>query len=412
MTISPTANQLTDDGFDRIVAGLYDAATGGRAWDTALEPIRQVFGARTVVLHTTDLVDGRLLSLEAVGERIEGVAYDYVANWERRDPRKQVVLQRGAAGIGQWLHSNEFHDAAFRRHNAFYRHFVTGVEIGETSLKVIGLDERTVTGFSLELHASRGPLDSDERELARRMGVHLARALQGRERFRRLQALSLIGHQLLESFGYPMWLLAADREVQFANPAALSVEVQEQPVRRLQGRLRLSGPADDRRLSVLLHELAQSAHHTRRPLRLADPGGGDAAWLHLSVLDPAQVMGQAFGAERCFVATLFSPSQVSALDPFALAQMFELTPAEARVATLLGEGLELAAIAERLNVRLTTVRTHVRSVLAALGQKRTVDVVRVLREGQALWSVAQGSAPDPKAPRSPTTPRPPSPRTN
>ncbi len=386
--LSATAHQLSDDGFDRIVAGLYDAATGGRPWATALDPIQLVFGARAVILHTTDLVDGRLLSLEVAGERMEGVAYDYVANWERRDPRKQVVLQRGAEGIGQWLHSNEFHDADFRRHNAFYRHFLAGAEAGDTSLKVIGLDERTVTGFALELHASRGPLDADERELARRLGVHLERALQGRERFRRLKALSLIGHQLLESFGYPMWLLAADREVQFANPAALAVDVKEQPVRRLQGRLRLADPADDRRLSVLLHELTQSAHHTRRPLRLGGADGNDAAWLHLSVLDPTQVMGHAFGTERCIVATLFSPAQVSALDPFALAQMFELTPAEARVATLLGEGMEPATIAERLNVRVTTVRTHLRRVLAALGQKRMVDVVRVLREGQALWAVA------------------------
>ena len=381
-----TANRLSDDGFDRIVSGLYDAGTGGCTWSTALGPVQQVFGARAVVLHTTDLVDGRLLSMDVAGPAMSGVAYDYVANWERRDPRKQVVLQRGAAGIGQWLHSSEFHSADFRRHNAFYRHFLTGAEAGDTSLKVIGLDERTVTGFALELHASRGPLDTDERELARRLGVHLQQALQGRERFRRLKAMSLIGHQLLDSFGYPMWLLAPDRGVQFANQPALDVEARERPVRRLQGRLRLADPADDRRFSVLLHDLAQSAHHTRRPLRLGGADGPDATWLHLSVLDPTQVMGQAFGGERCIVATLFSPAQVSALDAFALAQMFELTPAEARVATLLGDGLEPAAIAERLNVRVTTVRTHVRRVLAAMGQTRMVDAVRVLREGQALWT--------------------------
>ena len=117
-----TAHRLSDDGFDRIVSGLYDAGTGGCAWDQALEPVRGVFGARAVVLHTTDLVDGRLLSLDAAGPGMADVAYDYVANWERRDPRKQIVLQRGAAGIGQWLHSCEYHDADFRRQARQFLH--------------------------------------------------------------------------------------------------------------------------------------------------------------------------------------------------------------------------------------------------------------------------------------------------
>lgn len=383
----PTARELTDDGFDRIVAALYDAATGGTTWAAALDPIQQLFGARAVVLHTTDIVDGRLLSLEVQGPRMEAITYDYVSKWERLDPRKQGVLKRGIAAAGQWLHGYDEHDARFRQHNAFYRHFLPAVEARETSLLLIAHDERTVTGFVLELHVSRGPLDADERELARRLGLHVERALKGRDRVRKLATQALVGHRLLESFAYPMWLLGPDRQVQFANQAALALEQHERPAHRQQGRFRLADAAPDHRLSVLMHELLQSGHHTRRALRLGTRTGDGPAWLHLSVLDPAEVMGHAFGVGRSVVATLFSPSQVSPLDPFALAQMFDLTPAEARVAVLLGEGLEPAAIAERLNVRISTVRTHLSKVLAAMGQRRTTDVVRVLHQAEALWAV-------------------------
>jgi DNA-binding CsgD family transcriptional regulator len=398
LVFSSTASTLTDNGFDRIVSSLYDAATGGCLWRTALDPIQQLFGARAVVLHTTDVVDGRLLSLEFGGPDLERVGYDYVANWERHDPRKQRVLKAGIAAVGQWLHCHEAHDDNFKRHNAFYRHFMAAAEARENSLRLIGLDERTVTVFALELHASRGRLDADERELANRLGLHMERALQGHNRVRRLAAQSLVGHHLLEAFPYPMWLLSPDRGIQYATEAALALERSEVLVRRDQSRLRLARAGEDRQLSVLMHEVLHSAHQTRQHLRLGAGTSDAPAWLHLRLLDPAQVMGHAFGPGRCVLATLFRPSQVSALDPFALAEIFDLTPAEARIAALLGEGLEPAAIAERLNVRLSTVRTHIRQVLEALGQKRMTDVVRVLRQGEALWSSTATARSGPAAP--------------
>ena len=396
-SFAPTTHQLTDAGFDGLVAGLYDASTGGRDWSTALEPIQQVFGARAIVMQTADLVDGRVLALHLGRPDLSRASHDYVTQWELHDTRKHRVLALGAQGFGQWLHCHDAVDEASRQRSAFHRHFLAGHETRYNSTRIIPLDERTVIGLSIELHASRGPLDADERELARRLGQHLEQALRGHERMRQLAAKTLVGHQLLQAFAYPMWLLTLDRGVLFANEAALAVERAEQPLLRRQQRLCLADAADDRQLTLRLHQLAQAEHLARAPLRLGPPGAlaEHSAWLHLSALHPQQVMGCAFGPQRCVLATLFRPAQVTALDPFALAQMFELTPAEARVAALLSEGLEPAAIADRLKVRLTTVRTHVREVLAALGQKRVTDVVRVLRQGEALWAAAPGAAPGP-----------------
>ena len=350
-----TTHSLSDDGFDRLVANLYEVATGGCTWRSALTPIQELFGARAVVLHTTDLLDGRLHSLVFGGPEMERTAYDYVAAWEQRDPRKQHILSLGPGAIGQWLHCQDYQTETFVQRNAFYRHFFAAHEVRFNSTYLIALYERTITGLALELHASRGPLEADERELARRFGHHIEQALRGYERVRRLAAQSLVGHQLLQVFAYPMWLIDSERGIQYANDPARAVELGEVPVRRQHGRLRLADAQDDRRLTVRLHTLLQAPHHTRSPLRLGPAGAlaEQSAWLHLSVLEPQQVMGLAFGPQRCVLATLFRPDQVSALDPFALAQMFDLTPAVARVAALLGEGLEPMAIAERLNVRLS-----------------------------------------------------------
>ena len=103
-------------------------------------------------------------------------------------------------------------------------------------------------------------------------------------------------------------------------------------------------------------------------------------------------MQGAFGERPQVLATLFDPQQVSALDPFTLASMFGLTPTEAKVATKLADGLSAQQIGQALGTAETTVRSQVRQVIHKLGAQRSVDVVRILRQGEALWAAAGGAA--------------------
>jgi DNA-binding CsgD family transcriptional regulator len=61
-----------------------------------------------------------------------------------------------------------------------------------------------------------------------------------------------------------------------------------------------------------------------------------------------------------------------------LADLFGLSPAEARVATALMTGKSLADIAAACGVQITTVRTQLRSILRKVGVKRQFDLVRIL----------------------------------
>jgi DNA-binding CsgD family transcriptional regulator len=118
----------------------------------------------------------------------------------------------------------------------------------------------------------------------------------------------------------------------------------------------------------------------------ADP----PTWLHLSLLVPGAVLG-AFGDRPQVLATLFDPHHVKPLDPFALANMFKLTPTEAKVAARMADGLTAAQIGQAHGTTIATVRSQMREVIVKLGARRATDVVRLLRQGEALWSTA-GSA--------------------
>jgi DNA-binding CsgD family transcriptional regulator len=61
-----------------------------------------------------------------------------------------------------------------------------------------------------------------------------------------------------------------------------------------------------------------------------------------------------------------------------VADLFGLSPAEARVAAALMRGKSLADIAAASGVQITTVRTQLRSILRKVGVKRQFDLVRIL----------------------------------
>jgi DNA-binding CsgD family transcriptional regulator len=66
----------------------------------------------------------------------------------------------------------------------------------------------------------------------------------------------------------------------------------------------------------------------------------------------------------------------------AVALLYQLTPAETRVAELLAKGETLAAIAGRLGSSPHTVRTHLNRVFDKTGCHRQADLVRLLSSTQ------------------------------
>jgi DNA-binding CsgD family transcriptional regulator len=74
-----------------------------------------------------------------------------------------------------------------------------------------------------------------------------------------------------------------------------------------------------------------------------------------------------------------------------LAELFGLSPAEARVAAALLTGNTLAEVASASGIRITTVRTQLASILRKVGAERQADLVRVL-SSTGIGSVSLSAA--------------------
>lgn len=378
---------MNDTAFDTLVAGFYRAATGASDWNDALQPLQQAFGARAALLHSVDMRSGQMMGFSIGGPPMHECELDYVRTYHHIDPRRASLMAGGEALLGQWWHCHEHLDEAFVEQDRFFQEFMPAVGARYQSTVVLKCSDHVMAGLALELPATRGVLSADEREQARRLGVHMQDALRAYQRVRQLTAQSLAGHTLLASFPYPMWLIDAERYIHFANPAAQrETDAATRLVQRGTNLLPVH-PRHNAALTEQLHGLRRAAHGSTAVTNLRTGPSDPPTWLHLSVLVPQAALG-AFGDRPLVLATLFDPQQVSALDPFALAAVLKLTPAQAKVAAQLADGLTADQIAQANGTSVPTVRSHVRDVLLRLGAERIPDVVRMLRQGEALWSQA------------------------
>ncbi len=121
---------------------------------------------------------------------------------------------------------------------------------------------------------------------------------------------------------------------------------------------------------TLSHPTVEAAHAP------GDTNGPEVLYAFYNV----QTYGDAPVAELCAVAalTFYHPRSAPPVDEQILADAFDLSPAECRIAHLLAEGLTQKEIAARVGVQHDTVRKQLQSVFQKTATRRQPDLLRLL----------------------------------
>ena len=133
-------------------------------------------------------------------------------------------------------------------------------------------------------------------------------------------------------------------------------------------------PAADRKLHSVMTEAIEAVGHVGRCfgiLRLPR-GDGAAQSLHVCVVSLREQAAGLF---------IIDPLQEVRIRADLLREVFDLSPAEARVAVELMAGRNAREISKRLDVSVHTVRTHLRSVLAKTAAGSQRNLTRLLARG-------------------------------
>jgi DNA-binding CsgD family transcriptional regulator len=261
----------------------------------------------------------------------------------------------------------------------FYRDLLYPRGLGWAAATAIPLPTGDSFAITVEREYRLGPVETTSVQTLDKLRPHLARAalLSARLQLDRARMAS----NTLAALGLAALVLNEHGKVLAANP--LIEAMADFVVWRAHGGVSLT----DRNADKLLREAiattdAAVAGGTRSfPVRNAK----SSAMMVAHVI-PIRLSARDIFA-RCAAALVLTPVTLPQALPVELVQsLFDLTPAEARVARELASGLTVDGIAVAGGVSPNTIRTHVRSVLEKTGCNRQSEVVALLT---GIWSPRQ-----------------------
>lgn len=227
-----------------------------------------------------------------------------------------------------------------------------------------------------------GPVDAHDVRRLRELLPHLRRAVEINHLLGEAR-LAQLGGEALAHMAQPCAALDCDGRTIEVNAAMQAVLALDDGLRVAHGQWLALRPRDQRRLERLI---ARAVHaRVAAAMPLARPSGRRAFGLVATPLP----RGRPFFMAREMAALLFviDPEAATArpLAAGLLADAFELTPMQARVAAALGRGSSLDGCATALGVSRNTVRSHAREVYRLLGVARQSDLMALLSAWPDAW---------------------------
>ncbi len=208
---------------------------------------------------------------------------------------------------------------------------------------------------------------------------HLQRALRMNQRLGQMQNEAGVARNVLDFL--PMAIITVNKECQVENSNNLAHKIiaSSKLLSINEGVLRPSAAQHKVSFKKIVLAALSAKDNTKCTIKLADETRQEVLSV-FAVKTTQQIAPSSLGSapqEYCtlFIVSNFLPDYVNAK---VLRELYQLTPAEARLAHMLVSGDALTDIAEKLGVSHNTVRNQLKSVFSKTGTKRQAELVGLI----------------------------------
>ena len=359
---SGVADMMDSELIDRI----YECSFVPEFWPGVLEELSRIATARAGFLFLSNADIHHFTSSSEIGMTALGpfVASGWVARSERFS--RLMGLSHSGFASDEVIYSEEE-----KVTDPFYRDILFPRGLGHAAGTTIPLPTGDRFAISLEREHARGPVEPAAIDRLDELRPHIARSalMTARLQLERARATA----EALARVRLPALVLDHNGKVLAANHLieALSGHIQW----RALDRVSLKDRAADQLLRDAIASIDREDGTGVRSFPVRDINTDEAMVAHVV---PVRLSARDIFV-RCAAVLVLTPVVLPAAPSVELVQsLFDLTPAEARVARGLASGKTVEDIALDGNISPNTIRTHIRGVLAKTGCARQVDVVALL----------------------------------
>ena len=220
-----------------------------------------------------------------------------------------------------------------------------------------------------------GPAGDDDLARFAQFSRHLGRAARLSVRIGDSLGCQQSMERGLDALAHGVILLDASARPIWANRAADRILTANDGLTLAQNALRAGSPDLTRALTALLMDVIARGGGTSA-LRLDRPSLDEPYVVFAAPLGPTRLWSGAAQAAAIVIIT-GSGTPNSSVGPL-LAAIYGLTPAEVRVAVLIGAGQNIGETAQTLKISLNTVHTHLQRVFRKTGTRRQAEFARIV----------------------------------
>lgn len=352
---------------DELIDQIYECAFVPELWPRLIARLAEIAAARSGWMFV--LNDERF---RCVGSNPALVAAGQMLLQNGEIARSERLARLVGARHPGFLRGIDIYTPEELEADPFYRNYLFPRGLGSDAGTVVA----TLTGerlvMSLEREYALGPVEPEAIDRLDSLRPHIARSLvtAARLRLERIEAASAA----LTALGLPAILLDAQGRVLSANALAEA----------LTGTLRWKARDEvaffDRAADGLLREALGALDRPQHPpgVRTFPVRDGETEATMVANVVPVRLSARDIFA-RTDAALILTPVGSGIAAPAELLQsLFDLTPAESRLARSVAEGEPIDAIARRARISRNTARSHLQRVLSKTGCRRQAELVSLL----------------------------------
>ena len=380
------------EAYDELVGLVYEGALEEQPWRSALPALRAALDAQVVsLILRPPSPDDQGFILNCVRPDPEDCGDDADLadpdDWEASayreeffalDPFIDLPLHKVVA-LEDLLPDRELVQSDY------YQHYLEPIGL----FRILGVDTAEPGGMLARLRVSRRKSEkrflARERKLLTRLTPHLQRAIEIYAKLNRTSSERDVYAGAVEQLSVATLILDEQGRLLTANAVGKALLEQDNGLSLRDERLHIDGRDINKELQDSLRTIIRAQQQGEaaivRALRIPRPAGQSDLGLVVRPVPSAQRHeGQASPAAAVFIS---DPDLQESTSAQTLRELFELTPAEARLATLLARGSSLAEVSAAQNISQHTARAQLKSIFAKTGVSRQAELVRLVLKSVA-----------------------------
>lgn len=285
--------------------------------------------------------------------------------------------------MGEPVLTDSLVDARTLERSEFLSDYLNRLDIYRACTVWLTRNERGAQGESrLCIYRSRSqaPFDEHAVNLMALLVPHLRRAQRIQQMLGEREHQAMSAMTTLDCLSMGVVFLTRDGNVTYLNPSAHFIAAQRDGLVVVSGRLRAARDKDSQRLDRLVVDASARGKSVRAggSMQIVRPSGKRAMQLvvwPLPKADDSLRNGRKMAAAAVFIC---GHERQMTHAPELLSHLYELSPAETRLAAALLEGKTLTQSAEDAGVSVNTTKTQLASLFAKTGTHRQAELLPAL----------------------------------